>query len=598
MRSQVTLDASTDSAPMSVSQIKARLPKGISDEHARLLRLGLEQLPPLAPVAARLLQLTLSEHTDAQDLVEVIQTDQSLSGRLLKLVNSAASGLREPITSVPRATVLLGFAAVRSCALSAKCFDALKGWQSPSCFDQSSFWKHSIAVACASRTLAGHVRGLEPEEAFTAGLLHDVGRLALAYALPGQFEEIQQHAVRSALASHLKAERDVVGVTHARLGGLVAEQWGLPAVLKNATVLHHTPSHHWPEQLPGRNLARIVQLADRLCRGQHIGLTGRYPAEPSVQKLRSECGFTEKVFQRVVDALPSQVEGMANALDMGQFDQDALLRDGLARANEELGRMTDQLLVANMRLNQQREEVEADLRVAARVQQTIVPPSQTVGRVRVEVGYQPMIDIGGDYAHLNLREERPAVISLGDVTGHGIAAALVASRIHGEVGSISTGEHGPAEVLRRMNVFFCDTFAEQEALMSFVAAELDPEAGTLTWSSAAHPPILHRHAADSRIDMLPNQTTFLGIDPDLSADGLAETVPVAPGDLLYMYTDGLVEVADAEGDQLGVEGLCKLVTDTASLPPDQIPPAIFDSIATFRHGTPQDDMMLLVVTYQ
>jgi len=205
--SQATLVSAAGPAAMSPEQIRARLPKGISEEHVRLLSRGLEQLPPLAPVAARLLQLTLSERTDAQDLVEVIQTDQSLSGRLLKLVNSVGHGVREPITSVTRATVLLGFSAVRSCALSAKCFDALKGWQSPSSFHQESFWEHCIAVACASRTLAGHVRELEPEEAFTAGLLHDVGRLALAYALPEQYEQIQKQMARSALANHLKAER-------------------------------------------------------------------------------------------------------------------------------------------------------------------------------------------------------------------------------------------------------------------------------------------------------------------------------------------------------------------------------------------------------
>ena len=103
--------------------------------------------------------------------------------------------------------------------------------------------------------------------------------------------------------------------------------------------------------------------------------------------------------------------------------------------------------------------------------------------------------------------------------------------------------------------------------------------------------------AQGDVVRLDSQTTFLGIDPAMTGDPGQDSVSVSPEDLLVFYTDGLQEAANANGEQVGLAGLCSLVCECASEPIDQIPTIMFDRIGEFRDGPPQDDMMLLALTY-
>jgi HD-like signal output (HDOD) protein len=149
----------------------------------------LDTLPTLAPIAIKLLQITADDTSSVQELVEALRGDQSLTAKILSIANSAALGASGKITTLDRAVVMLGFQAVRSIVLTVKVFECLSDgkWAGQTRrFDRVEFWKHSLGVAFAARRLAARRRqlGIDPEEAFVAGLLHDLGKVALDAVFP------------------------------------------------------------------------------------------------------------------------------------------------------------------------------------------------------------------------------------------------------------------------------------------------------------------------------------------------------------------------------------------------------------------------------
>ncbi|MHC4609808.1 MAG: HDOD domain-containing protein [Planctomycetota bacterium] len=153
----------------------------------------LEQLPTLPPVAIRILQATTSPDTNAADIVSLIETDQALTAKILSLVRRSDMGVSREVTTLSRAVVLLGFAAVRNAVLSIQIYETFAASQPGSApgFDRSGFWKHSLAVACAAQSIARRGEGkVPPDEAFVCGLLHDLGKAALEACLPKAYARV------------------------------------------------------------------------------------------------------------------------------------------------------------------------------------------------------------------------------------------------------------------------------------------------------------------------------------------------------------------------------------------------------------------------
>ena len=202
-------------------------------------------LPTLSPVAARLLSIGTIDEVLITDVVKIIETDPALSARILGLCRRADKGLGDRITTVKRAVLMLGIEAVRSAALSVSVYDLMTGEDEQASqalddtfanehadnarrndpggpeeglattFDRKGFWKHSIAVACAAELIAQVNPKLRvvPEEAFLAGLLHDVGKLVLDLVLPRSYERVLAVAHRRKCDSD-SVERLVLGLDH------------------------------------------------------------------------------------------------------------------------------------------------------------------------------------------------------------------------------------------------------------------------------------------------------------------------------------------------------------------------------------------------
>ncbi|MCC6388173.1 MAG: HDOD domain-containing protein [Dehalococcoidia bacterium] len=218
-----------------------------------------QELTPLRAVASKAIQMAEDERSAAMDLATVLSSDQALTARLLRLSNSAYYGYARRISNVREAVVLLGMRTVRSVAITSGIIDALKP-PAVGTFSQDLFWAHSVCVGLASEALAREFRTVRPDDAFTAGVLHDVGRLAMMLVEPGSFAEVL-HMVEHEGKGFRDAELLVFGVPHEQVGASLAERWKFPMLLVDAIGAHH------PGVLPSRpnSAGDIVAMANFAC---------------------------------------------------------------------------------------------------------------------------------------------------------------------------------------------------------------------------------------------------------------------------------------------------------------------------------------------
>ena len=211
-------------------------------------------VPTIPVLLLRILRVVDGERTSAKDLVELMQKDQALAGRVLRLANSGFFACARQVSTLPRAVMLLGFATVKNLALGIKIWETLapKGGA-----DIAALWEHSALVGAAARLIAQRTRAADPDECFTAGLLHDIGRVVLHMKFAAVYERLARVGGDTPLVLR---ERDAFGVDHAQVGAWLGEAWALPAAIVEATRDHHA------ELAPGTPLdgAVIVNLANRL----------------------------------------------------------------------------------------------------------------------------------------------------------------------------------------------------------------------------------------------------------------------------------------------------------------------------------------------
>lgn len=256
-------------------------------------------------------------------------------------------------------------------------------------------------------------------------------------------------------------------------------------------------------------------------------------------------------------------------------------------------RAENALRLANVQLEQRHREIEEDLILAARVQQSLSPKSLIWGRSTVETFYQPVRTIGGDFGLVTPGEDYLSIMVC-DVSGHGIGSALVANRIYTE--TMSQIESGAAltPMLRHLNRFVMQNIGSSVFYFTMAVARLNRAARHLEFAGAGHPPAMIVQPGEHP-RLLESRSAVLGLLHD-AVDAEATTeIPVQAGDRVVIYTDGFSESFDARQEMLGVEGLSDIVRDTAKLPLAQMKQAIVDRVAAWRSGPPADDMSLVVV---
>lgn len=199
-----------------------------------------EDLPVLPVIVGQVMRLTEDPDSTAADLNGVIGQDQALTAKILRLANSAYYGFPRRIGTITEAVILLGFNTIRNLVLTASVSQVLEREAPGYGLAKGELWRHALTSAMAARLLARKVRYRGAEEAFVAGLLHDIGKLILSHYVANSYEEIRQRVAEENVP-FMVAEQAVLGFDHARVGGLVAEKWNLPEGLVEAICLHHEP---------------------------------------------------------------------------------------------------------------------------------------------------------------------------------------------------------------------------------------------------------------------------------------------------------------------------------------------------------------------
>jgi putative nucleotidyltransferase with HDIG domain len=248
-----------------------------------------KNLPTIPVVLSKILQLCGNPDANSRQLVTVIEEDQALTAQMLRLANSAFFGQSRRVATISRALVLLGFATVRNMALSVKVWDALAVGISRSRLE--GVWDHSLACAVAAKDIVGRLRAGDPDEAFTAGLLHDIGRLVLAMRFRDEYWKIVGGVNESDSVDAI--ERQAFGVDHSEAGGWMLESWALPPAIVESVRVHH--------DVPGRlSESRIVGLTDRLLGGTDLVLGEVGPAALEVLEQTAGQGLTREIWEATV----------------------------------------------------------------------------------------------------------------------------------------------------------------------------------------------------------------------------------------------------------------------------------------------------------
>ena len=226
---------------------------------------GISHIATLPETTLKIIELVEDPASTAQDLHKVVSYDPALSTRILKVVNSAFYGLPGQIGSINRAIVLLGLNAVKNIAIAASLAKLFRGGDLCPQFNAKDLWRHSVATAVAAKLIADKLRLGLPDEAFLAGLLHDIGIVVeMQYDRQKLIDVVSGLDVDAEGAPHqnmLDAELRVFGATHQDFGQALCEKWKFPQAFRFITGRHHDPMSLGEEQ---RTLTAVVFVADRL----------------------------------------------------------------------------------------------------------------------------------------------------------------------------------------------------------------------------------------------------------------------------------------------------------------------------------------------
>lgn len=260
----------------------------------------IQNLPTLPDVVTRILKLVKSPESCAQDVESILSRDQSMTTKVMRLVNSSFYGYAGKITTLKQAVVILGFETIRSIALTASVFTAFAG-RGRERFDREAFWRHSIATAVASRMLAQAAREEAAEEIFLAGIIHDIGKVVLDEYAPVEFDQVLA-VVEAKDCLIYEAEREVLGSSHAQIGRWLATKWSLPAELTDVIFYHHQPGN--AQKAP--RWTAFVHVGDILARTLKLGSGGDRRIPPLDPSGWSLTGLDEAALKRVLAGLPSE----------------------------------------------------------------------------------------------------------------------------------------------------------------------------------------------------------------------------------------------------------------------------------------------------
>ena len=185
-------------------------------------------------VARKVLDTLSDDNLSFSDLANIIEKDQTIAVRVLKVSNSALYGLRQEVNSIQQALMILGLKTIRSLVLSLSTKSLYKKFG----MTEQKMWDHSVGTATAAKIISSRLGSEVGDIAFIGGLMHDLGKVIMNNETPEQFTEVMMRTYNEGISS-IEAEEGIYGYNHAEIGGSVSEKWGFPPILKHIIELHH-----------------------------------------------------------------------------------------------------------------------------------------------------------------------------------------------------------------------------------------------------------------------------------------------------------------------------------------------------------------------
>jgi putative nucleotidyltransferase with HDIG domain len=269
----------------------------MSDKREEIHRMisNVNNLPTLPGIISKLNTLVENDTSSIAQLSHVIASDQTLSARVLKLVNSPFYGFPGRVSTVSHALILLGVNVVKGLTLSASIFELMEK-------QAVGLWEHSLGTAVISRYIAKELGHPDLDTVSTAALLHDIGKVVLKVMFAEDYEKIQKLAV-SRDATMIEVEQEILNTDHAEIGSWLARAWNLPEKLIEPIALHHCVERA-KEQ---KTVASIVHLSDVLVKGYGFGSSGDVYVAPIQQAAWEQLNLTDEKVGKIVEALEQEL---------------------------------------------------------------------------------------------------------------------------------------------------------------------------------------------------------------------------------------------------------------------------------------------------
>ena len=318
----------------------------MNEKQIDLILANIDHLPTLPAVATKLMSISSVEDIDLEEVISLIESDPAMSTTILSMCRTADKGLGDKITTVRHAVIMLGLEAVQVATLSVHVYQQLNSKskdQEEGLFDHTGFWIHSLAVACASHAIASAhpAMGVSPEQAYIAGLLHDLGKLSLNLILPKGYERVLGMS-KSRHCAVCLVERTMMGIDHHTAGKRLAEHWKLPSPVRDAIWLHSQPIHSLPEG-SSRSVVSIVTLAESWARDMHLGWAGDYGEPLDLYELANQLSVDSEFFRKNASSLIENVSMRGKILGLGELAEPEMLIESLTAANGRLAQLNTDL---------------------------------------------------------------------------------------------------------------------------------------------------------------------------------------------------------------------------------------------------------------
>lgn len=284
-------------------------PINSSEIMARIDRVDIK-LPEVPSLVFELNEIISNPMSSAENIAQVINRSPSLTATLLKIVNSAFYGLRSKIDSIARAVMLMGSKEVSNLAMGITIMETFKDIPQE-VMNVASFLEHNLACGIVARILAAHSNIPQTEQLFISGMLHDIGRLLIYKYFPEYAKLTILEAEQSGIPL-LKAEKKILGCTHAHLGKKLLNKWKLPLTLVDNVSYHHNPS-----SAPNPAMAATLQMADIIVHGLGIGNSAEQIIPAFDSKAWERLNLPVDAFHSLIKQAEHQVETFRELLNKG-----------------------------------------------------------------------------------------------------------------------------------------------------------------------------------------------------------------------------------------------------------------------------------------